>query len=59
MALLAVYVIGYKMINPSPPGQKGFHFAYNIFKCIFFNENVQIFIQISRKFVPKCPIDNQ
>ena len=55
MALLAVYVIGPKMINPSPPGQNGCHFAYHIFKCIFFNENVQILIKISLKFVPKGP----
>ena len=32
--------------------------ANNIFKRIFFNGNVRIFIQISLKFVPKCPIDN-
>ena len=33
--------------------------ADDIFKCIFFNENVRIFIQISLKFVPKGPIDNK
>ena len=30
----------------------------DIFKCIFFNENVWISIQISLKFVPKGPINN-
>ena len=33
--------------------------ADNIFKCIFFNENVRIAIKISLKFVPKGPIDNK
>ena len=32
--------------------------AYNIFKCIFLNENFSILIKISLKFVPKGPIDN-
>ena len=30
----------------------------DIFKCIFVNENVSIWIQISLKFVPKGPINN-
>ena len=34
------------------------HFAHDIFKYIFFNENVWIPIEISRKFVPKGPINN-
>ena len=34
------------------------HFAVDIFKCIFFNENVWISIKISLKFVPKGPINN-
>ena len=33
--------------------------ADDIFKCIFVNENDKISIQISRKFVPKGPIDNK
>ena len=33
--------------------------ADDIFKHIFLNENVRIFIQISLKFVPKGPIDNK
>ena len=32
--------------------------ADNIFKCLFLNENDIIFIQISLKFVPRSPIDN-
>ena len=46
------------MLNSSSPGQNGRHFADDIFKCIFMNENVRISIQISLKFVPKGPIDN-
>ena len=36
----------------------GQHFADNIFKCIFFNENAWILIKISLKFVPMGPINN-
>ena len=36
----------------------GRHFADDIFKCIFLNENVWISIKISLKFVPKGPINN-
>ena len=38
--------------------QNGSHFADNIFKCIFLNENVWIPIKIALKFVPKGPIHN-
>ena len=34
------------------------HFADDIFKCIFLNENASIAIEISLKFVPKGPINN-
>ena len=34
-------------------------FGDNIFKCIFLNENVRIFIQISLKFVPMGSNDNK
>ena len=30
----------------------------DILKCIFFNENIIISIQLSLKFVPKGPVDN-
>ena len=40
-------------LRPRPNGQ---HFAYDIFKCIFFNENVWIWIKISPMFVPKGQI---
>ena len=33
-------------------------FLDNIFKCIFFNENLYILIKISFTFVPKGPINN-
>ena len=45
-------------INSSPPGQRGRHFAHDIFSCIFVNEKFDILIEISQKFVPKGPIDN-
>ena len=42
--------------NTMRPRQNGRHFADDIFKCIFLNENVWISIKISLKFVPKGPI---
>ena len=32
--------------------------ADDIFKCIFLNENDKTLIQISLKFIPDCPVDN-
>ena len=40
------------------PRQNRRHFAEDIFKCIFLNENVWIPIKISLKFVPQGPINN-
>ena len=40
------------------PKQNGRHFADDIFKCIFLNENVWTWIKISLKFVPQGPINN-
>ena len=44
--------------HPQPPGQNGRHLANDIFKRIFLNEIVRIFIKMSLKFAFKCPIDN-
>ena len=33
--------------------------ADDIFKCIFLNENDRIPIEISLKFIPRSPIDNE
>ena len=46
------------LINTLRPRQNGRHFADDILKRIFLNENVWIPIEISLKFVPKGPIDN-
>ena len=45
-------------VNTLKPSQNGRHFADDIFKRIFVNENVRISIKISLKFVPKGPINN-
>ena len=45
-------------VNTLRPRQNGRHFADDIFKCIFLNENVRIPIKIAMKFVPKGPINN-
>ena len=47
-----------KTINSFPPGQNGRHFAGDIFICIFVNENFCILINISLKFIPNGPIDD-
>ena len=44
--------------NSLRPRQNGRHFADDIFKCIFLNENIWIPIKISLKFVPKGSINN-
>ena len=52
-------VIGNAWFNSSLPRQNGSHFADDIFKFIFLNKKFCILIQISRKLVPKGPIDNK
>ena len=44
--------------NTLRPRQNGRHFADDIFKCIFLNENAWIALKISLKFVPKVRINN-
>ena len=38
--------------------QSCYHFTDNIFKCIFLNENVWIWVKISIKLVPGGPVSN-
>ena len=45
-------------VNTLRPRQNWRHFADDIFKCIFLNENVWIPIKISLKFVTRDPINN-
>ena len=45
-------------INTLRPRQNGRHFADDLFKCIFMNENILIPIKISLKFVPTGAINN-
>ena len=35
------------------------HFADNILKWIFLNENIRILMKLSLKFVPNVPINNK
>ena len=50
--------VSVKVINSSPPGQNGRHFADEVFRCIFVNEKLYILTKISLKFVSKGPIDD-
>ena len=45
-------------VNTLRPRENGRHFADDIFKRFFLNENVSISIKISLKFIPKGPTDN-
>ena len=45
-------------VNTLRPKQDGRHFPNDIFKCIFLNENAQISLKKSLKFVPKVWINN-
>ena len=45
-------------VNSLKPRQNGRHFADDIFKCIFLNENVWFLKKISLNFVPKGLINN-
>ena len=45
-------------INTLKPRQNGRHFADDVFKRIFLNENIWIQINISLKFVSRAPINN-
>ena len=51
---LAVQVgwLSLRWLNTLRPRKNDRHFADDIFKCLFFNENVWISIKISLKFVP-------
>ena len=44
--------------NTLRPRRNRRHFADDIFKCIFLNENVLISIKIQLKFIPKGPINS-
>ena len=46
------------LVNTLRPRQNGRHFADDVFKCIFLNENVWILLKSSLKFVPKGQINN-
>ena len=44
--------------NTLRPRMNDRHFADDIFKCIFMNDDVRISLKISLKFVPKVTIYN-
>ena len=46
------------VVNTLRPRQNGHNFTDDTFKCIFMNENVRIWINISLKFVSKGLINN-
>ena len=58
LKLIRLSLLLYTTINTLRPRQNGRHFAEDMFKCIFLNENVWIPLEISLKFVPKGSINN-
>ena len=59
LELYSVYIITEDLFNSLRAKQNGHHFADDIFKCIFFSENVLIPIEISLKFVPKSLMNSK
>ena len=57
MQILNIQVINSADINTLRPRQKGRHFPYDIFKCIFLNENIWNSINFSLKFVTSVPVN--
>ena len=57
ICLMQYYAI-YHCFKTLRPRQNVHQFPDNVFKYIFFNENIYIAINISLKFVPHGPIDN-
>ena len=55
--LILVLCTSHVWFNTMRPRQNGRHFADDIFKCLYFNENGGISIKISLKFVTKGPIN--
>ena len=53
-----LHELGIELFNSLKLRQNGCHFADDIVKCIFVNENLHILIKISLNFIPKGPIDN-
>ena len=45
-------------LNTLRPRQDGRHFPDDTFEWIFLNENVEMSIKISLKFIPRGPINN-
>ena len=57
-SMLPCDVTGSQWFNTLKPRRNRCHFADDIFKCIFVNENVSITIKISLKFIPTGPMNN-
>ena len=51
-------VMAHRLFNTLGSRQNGRHFANDILKYIFLNENIWILLQISLKFVPKVQVNN-
>ena len=51
-------VIQSQCLNTLRPRQNGRHTPDDVFRCIFLNENLWIWIKIPLKFVPEGPINN-
>ena len=54
----ATYICGAGHLNTLGPRQNGRHFPDGNFKCILFDKNAYISIDVPLKFVTKSPINN-
>ena len=56
--MIPMIILTFNNFNTLSPRQNSRHFADDIFRYIFLNDNVRILFKISLKFVPKGLIDN-
>ena len=54
-----MWELTWKPLDILRAGQDGQHFADNIFKSIFLDDDYDVLIQISLKFILNGPIDKQ
>ena len=57
--ILKTYLLKFHRVNTLLPEQNGWHLADNTLESNFLKEKFNILIQISLKFVPEGPTDNQ
>ena len=55
---MSYFLLRLQCVNTLKPRRNRRHFADDIFKCVFLNENVLISVKLSLKFIPMGPVNN-